>query len=99
MIHNGGIAKRGTANCQMLRWFNEGQRMHLTAPMYIEVVQLWPWVELLRQPPPSQDGRNQFPGRAPLTLIDAVQRASAIDGIKPDDVIEDALNLWLQRGG
>lgn len=43
MIHNGGIAKRGTVNCPILRWFDEGQRMHLTAPMYLEVVQLWPW--------------------------------------------------------
>lgn len=98
MIHNGGIAKRGTANCRLLRWFTEGQRMHLTAPMYLEVVQLWPWNELLGQPPASQDSRNPFPGRAPLTLIDAVQRAAAVDGIKPDDVIEEALDLWLRRG-
>jgi hypothetical protein len=98
MIHNGGIAKRGTANCQLLRWFTEGQRMHLTAPMYLEVVQLWPWDELLGQPPTSQDSRNPFPGRATLTLIDAVQRAAAVDGIKPDDVIEEALRLWLPRG-
>lgn len=73
--------------------------MHLTAPMYVEVVQLWPWVELLRQPPPCQDSRNPFPGRAPLTSIDAVQRAAAVDGTKPDDVIEEALQLWLQRDG
>jgi hypothetical protein len=99
MIHNGGIAKRGTANCQMLRWFNEGQRMHLTAPMYVEVVRLWPWDELLCKPPPSQDSRNPFPGRVPLTLIDAVQRAAAVDGTRPDDVIEQALQLWLQRDG
>lgn len=98
MIHNGGIAKRGTANCQLLPWFTEGQRMHLTAPMYLEVVQLWPWDELLRQPPPSQDSRNPFPGRAALITIDAVLRAAAVDGIKPDEVIEEALLLWIQRG-
>lgn len=98
MIHNGGFAKRATANGQLLRWFDEGQRMHLTAPMYIEVVQLWPWTELLRRPPPSQDSRDRYPGRAPLPLIDSVQRAAAVDGTKPDDVIEEALRLWLQRG-
>jgi hypothetical protein len=96
MIHNGGIAKRGTANCPILRWFDEGQRMHLASPMYLEVVQLWPWAELLRQPQPRPDSRNPFPGQVSITLIDAVQRAAAVDGTKPDDVIEEALQLWLQ---
>jgi hypothetical protein len=83
----------------VLRWFTEGQRMHLTATMYVEVVKLWPWDELLHQPPPNEDSRNQFQGRAPLTLVDAVQRAPAVDRTKPDDVIEEALRLWLQRDG
>lgn len=36
----------------------------------------------------TEDSRNQFNGRAPLTLIDAVLWAAAVDGTKPDDVIE-----------
>ena len=71
--------------------------MHLTTTMYVDVIRNWPWAELVRQPPPRQDSRNPYPGSAPLTLIDAVQRAAAVDGIKPDDVIEQALQLWLQR--
>lgn len=96
-IHNGGVAKRATANCQTLDWFNEGEQMFLTPAMYVDVVQSWPWDELLHEPAPSQDSRNQYPGRAPITLIDAVQRAAAADGVKPDDVLEQALQLWLQR--
>jgi len=33
-IHNGGIAKRSTANCQILSWFGEGEQMFLTSAMY-----------------------------------------------------------------
>lgn len=96
-IHNGGIAKRSTANCPILNWFDEGEQMFLTSAMYNDAIGKWPWDELLRQPAPSTDSRNQFPGRAPLSLIETVQRAAAADGVKPDQVIEDALQLWLQR--
>jgi hypothetical protein len=96
-IHNGGIAKRSTANCQILSWFGDGEQMFLTSAMYNDVVGKWPWDELLRQPAPSTDSRNQFSGKAPLSLIDVVQRAAAADGVKPDQVIEEALQLWLQR--
>jgi|SRR5271166_2207347 len=96
-IHNGGVAKRATANCQTLNWFNEGEQMFLTLGRYLDVVRSWPWDDLVDQPAPGQDTRNQYPGRAPLTLIDAVQRAAAADGVKPDDVVEQALWLWLQR--
>jgi hypothetical protein len=71
--------------------------MFLTSAMYNDVVGKWPWDELLRQPAPSADSRNQFSGKAPLSLIDVVQRAAAADGVKPDQVIEEALQLWLQR--
>ena len=98
-IHNGGVAKRATANCQTLSWFNEGEQMFLTPAMYVDVVQIWPWDDLLHQPAPIQDSRTQYPGRATVRLIDAVQRAAAADGVKPDDVIEGALQLWLQRDG
>lgn len=96
-IHNGGIAKRSTANCSILNWFSEGEQMFLTSAMYNDVLEKWPWEELLRQPAPSADSRNQFPGRAPLSLIDTVQRTAVADGVKPDQVIEEALQLWLQR--
>jgi hypothetical protein len=76
-IHNGGIAKRATANCQILSWFSEGQQMFLTSPMYVDVVRSWPWGDLLHQPVQSEDSRNQYPGRAPISLIDAVQQAAA----------------------
>ncbi|WP_156670157.1 hypothetical protein [Mycobacterium sp. E3305] len=98
-IHNDGVAKRATANCQILGWFNEGEQMFLTPAMYVDVVRSWPWDELLHEPTPCQDSRNPYPGRAPVTLIDAIQRAAAADGIKPDDVLEEALQLWLQRSG
>jgi hypothetical protein len=96
-IHNGGIAKRATANCQILAWFSEGQQMFLTSPMYVDVVRNWPWDDLLHQPTPSNDSRNQYPGRAPICLIDAVQQAAAAEGLKPDTVIEQALERWLQQ--
>jgi hypothetical protein len=96
-IHNGGVAKRATANCQILSWFGEGEQMFLTPTMYVDVIRNWPWDELLHEPAASRDTRNQYPGRAPVTLIDAVQRAAAVDGVKPDNVIEEALRLWLQR--
>jgi hypothetical protein len=96
-IHNGGVAKRSTANCQILSWFNEGEQMYLTSAMYNDVVEKWPWDELLRQPTPSPESRTQFSGKAPLPLIDVVQRAAAAEGVKPDEVIEEALQLWLQR--
>jgi hypothetical protein len=96
-IHNGGVAKRATANCQTLGWLNEGEQMFLTPAMYIDVVRSWPWDELLHEPGPCRDSRNQYPGRAPVTLIDAVHRSAAADGVKPDDVLEEALQLWLQR--
>lgn len=78
-IHNGGVAKRSTANCQILSWFSEGEQMFLTPTMYVDVIRNWPWDELLREPGPAQDERNQYPGRAPVSLIDAVQRAAAVD--------------------
>ena len=53
-IHNGGIAKRATANCQILRWFSEGQQMFLTSNMYVDVIRNWPWDELYI---------NRFPAR------------------------------------
>lgn len=96
-IHNGGIAKRATANCQILSWFSEGQQMFLTPATYIDVVRNWPWAELLHQPVSSNDLRNQYPGRAPISLIDAVQQAAASNAVKPDVVIEQALQLWLQQ--
>lgn len=96
-IHNGGVAKRATANCETLSWFSEGEQMFLTPAMYLDVVRSLPWDQLIKQPPPSQDARNQYPGRAPVTLIDAVQRAAAADGVKPDNVLEAALQLWLER--
>jgi hypothetical protein len=71
--------------------------MFLTPAMYIDVVQSWPWDELLHEPGPCRDSRNQYPGRAPVTLIDAVHRSAAADGVKPDDVLEEALQLRLQR--
>ena len=46
-IHNGGIAKRTTANCQILRWFSEGQQMFLTSNMYVDVIRNWPWDEAI----------------------------------------------------
>jgi hypothetical protein len=97
LIHNGGVAKRTTANNQILSWFTEGQQMFLTSPMYVDVIRNWPWNELLQQPAPTNDSRNQYPGRAPISLIDTVQQVAATDGVKPDAVIEQALQLWLQR--
>jgi hypothetical protein len=96
-IHNGGVAKRATANCQILSWFGVGEQMFLTSTMYVDVIRNWPWDKLLQEPAAGQDTRNQYPGRAPVTLVDAVQRAAAVDGVKPDNVIEEALRLWLQR--
>jgi hypothetical protein len=71
--------------------------MFLNSAMYVDVVRNWPWDMLLRQPPVSEDSRNQYPGRAPISLIDAVQRAAADDGVKPDAVLEQALQYWLQQ--
>ena len=71
--------------------------MFLTPAMYIDVVLSGPWDELLIRPAPCQDFRNQYPGRAPVTLIDAVQRAAAADGVQPDNVLEAALQFWLER--
>ncbi|WP_139333288.1 hypothetical protein [Mycobacterium sp. SP-6446] len=96
-IHNGGVAKRATANNEILGWFTEGQQMFLTSPMYVDVFRNWPWNELSHQPAPSDDSRNPYPGRAPVSLIDTVQQAAAADGVKPDAVIEQALQLWLQQ--
>lgn|GEM_PF-4225119 len=96
-IHNGGVAKRATANCSILKWFQERQEMFLTPPMYIDVIQEWPWSDLLEKPLPAQDSRNQYPGRAPISLIDEVQRCAGEDGMRPDDVLEAALQLWLCR--
>lgn len=96
-IHNAGIAKRSTANCRILSWFSEGEQIFLTPAMYNDVVGKWPWDELLRQPAPSPESRTQYSGKAPLSLIDVVQRAAAADGVNPDKVVEEALQLWLQR--
>lgn len=39
----------------------------------------------------------KYPGRATVSLIDSVQLAAAAGGVKPDTVIEEALQLWLQQ--
>ena len=72
--------------------------MFLTPAMYVDVVRGLPWDELLIEPSTSNlEARSQYSGQAPLKLIDAVQRAAAAEGIKPDGVLEAALQLWLEQ--
>ena len=52
-IHNGGVAKRATANCPTLSWFSEGEQMFLTPAMYVDVVRSWPWDGLLHATDPE----------------------------------------------
>ena len=49
-IHNGGVAKRATANCQTLGWFNEGEQMFLDSG---HVCRCGPRLALGRAAPPT----------------------------------------------